>query len=264
MPVAWALLPCCKPALAKEADGELQLPGVTARHSTIDCGTAHHRWRFRRDGEGVRLFTRRGHDWTDRYPAIAGAAAKLRAKSFMLDGEAVVCGPDGVAVFDALHRRHKASDAMLSAYTSTKAATQAAATTRAPTRIHTTRAGTLGLRFVAEGEWRRLHRSHRLQFTLRRKVPFSDASIVRLHERGAGVFGQLEKFLRRFQLTPNPAQWVNHGAPPRGHSAPCRGRKEAAMACLPFLLGCGPRATKRRFRTERGAVARGGMESQKR
>jgi bifunctional non-homologous end joining protein LigD len=49
----------------------------------------------RRDGKAVRLFTRRGHDRTDRYPAIA--AAKLRAKSFTLDGEAVVCGTDGVA-----------------------------------------------------------------------------------------------------------------------------------------------------------------------
>jgi bifunctional non-homologous end joining protein LigD len=38
------------------------------------------------------------------YPAIA---AKLRAKSFTLDGEAVVTGTDGVAVFHALHRRHK-------------------------------------------------------------------------------------------------------------------------------------------------------------
>jgi hypothetical protein len=28
----------------------------------------------------------------------------------------VVCGPDGVAVFDALRRRHKASDAILSAF----------------------------------------------------------------------------------------------------------------------------------------------------
>jgi bifunctional non-homologous end joining protein LigD len=28
----------------------------------------------------------------------------------------VVCGPDGVAVFDALHRRHKASDAILYAF----------------------------------------------------------------------------------------------------------------------------------------------------
>jgi ATP-dependent DNA ligase len=56
----------------------------------------------RRDGDTVRLFTRRGHDWTDRYPAIAAAAAKLRAKSFTFDGEAVVAGVDGVAVFDAL------------------------------------------------------------------------------------------------------------------------------------------------------------------
>ncbi|RDJ93195.1 hypothetical protein B4Q13_23575, partial [Lacticaseibacillus rhamnosus] len=45
------------------------------------------------DGDGVRLFTRRGYDWTGRYPAIAATAAKLRAKSFTLDGEAVGCGP---------------------------------------------------------------------------------------------------------------------------------------------------------------------------
>jgi bifunctional non-homologous end joining protein LigD len=70
----------------------------------------------RRDRSAVRLFTRRGHDWTARYPAVAGAAAKLRAKSFRIDGEAVVCGPDGVALFDALHQRWKAPDAMLYAF----------------------------------------------------------------------------------------------------------------------------------------------------
>jgi bifunctional non-homologous end joining protein LigD len=70
----------------------------------------------RREGEAVRLFTRRGYDWTDRYPAIAAAAAKLRAKSFTLDGEAVVCGADGVAIFDALHRRGRVSDAILQAF----------------------------------------------------------------------------------------------------------------------------------------------------
>jgi ATP dependent DNA ligase domain len=59
----------------------------------------------RSQGETVRLFTRRGYDWTDRYPAIARAAAKLRAKSFTIDGEAAVCGPDGIAIFDALHCR---------------------------------------------------------------------------------------------------------------------------------------------------------------
>jgi ATP-dependent DNA ligase len=45
----------------------------------------------RRDGETVRLFTR-GYDWTGRHPAIASAAVKIRAQSFTLDGEAVVCG----------------------------------------------------------------------------------------------------------------------------------------------------------------------------
>jgi ATP-dependent DNA ligase len=70
----------------------------------------------RRDGQAVRLLTRRGYDWTGRYPAIASAAAKLRAESFTVDGEAVVVSADGVAIFDALHRRHKASDAILYAF----------------------------------------------------------------------------------------------------------------------------------------------------
>jgi bifunctional non-homologous end joining protein LigD len=73
----------------------------------------------RRDGDTVRLFTRRRHDWTKRYPAIAGTAAMIRlsrVRSFTLDGEAVVAGADGVAVFDALHRRGTVSEAMLYAF----------------------------------------------------------------------------------------------------------------------------------------------------
>jgi bifunctional non-homologous end joining protein LigD len=70
----------------------------------------------RRDGVTVRLFTRRGYDWTGRYPAIVSAAAKIRAQSFTLDGEAVVCGEDGVAIFDALHRHGTVREAMLHAF----------------------------------------------------------------------------------------------------------------------------------------------------
>jgi ATP-dependent DNA ligase len=70
----------------------------------------------RRDGENVRLYTRRGYDWSDRYPAIAKAAAKLRARSFTIDGEAAACGPDGVDVFDALHRRGTVTEAILVAF----------------------------------------------------------------------------------------------------------------------------------------------------
>jgi bifunctional non-homologous end joining protein LigD len=58
----------------------------------------------RRDGKAVRLFTRRGHDWTHRYPSIAADAAMLPARSFTLDREAVVCCAEGVAVFDAIRR----------------------------------------------------------------------------------------------------------------------------------------------------------------
>jgi ATP-dependent DNA ligase len=70
----------------------------------------------RRDGDTVRLFTRRGYDWTERYPAIASTAALLRARSFTLDGEAVVSGSDGIVVFDRLRRRQKVTDAMLYAF----------------------------------------------------------------------------------------------------------------------------------------------------
>jgi ATP-dependent DNA ligase len=70
----------------------------------------------RREGPLVRLFTRRGYDWTARFPGIARAAAKLYARSFTLDGEAVVCGEGGVAVFDALHRRGTTADAVLQAF----------------------------------------------------------------------------------------------------------------------------------------------------
>jgi bifunctional non-homologous end joining protein LigD len=75
-----------------------------------------YRLQVRREGGAVRLFTRRGYDWSGRYPSIAVTAMLLRAKSFTLDGEAVVCGPDGVAIFDALHRRGTVSEAMLYAF----------------------------------------------------------------------------------------------------------------------------------------------------
>jgi bifunctional non-homologous end joining protein LigD len=51
----------------------------------------------------VRLITRGGHDWTRRYPWIAKAALKNRRQQFVIDGEAVVLGVDGIADFNALH-----------------------------------------------------------------------------------------------------------------------------------------------------------------
>ena len=51
----------------------------------------------------VRLFTRRGYDWSHRYPRIAVALKMLRVTSITLDGEAVWCGNDGKSDFDKLH-----------------------------------------------------------------------------------------------------------------------------------------------------------------
>jgi len=61
----------------------------------------------RREGDRVRLLTRNGYDWSDRYPALAEAARKLKPTSFVLDGEAVILDANGLADFDKLQsRRH--------------------------------------------------------------------------------------------------------------------------------------------------------------
>src|SRR6266851_2483453 len=70
----------------------------------------------RRDGVTVRLFTRNAYDWTVRLPAIAAAAGRIKAKSFTIDGEAVVLGPDGLSRFDELRRRPAAHTAVLYAF----------------------------------------------------------------------------------------------------------------------------------------------------
>ena len=60
-----------------------------------------------RDGRIVRLWTRNGHDWSDRFPLISEAALRNRCSSFVLDGEAVLLGVDGRSDFNGLHsRRH--------------------------------------------------------------------------------------------------------------------------------------------------------------
>jgi bifunctional non-homologous end joining protein LigD len=46
----------------------------------------------RRDGPTVRLYSRNAYDWTARLAAIAAATELIKAKSFTIDGEAVVLG----------------------------------------------------------------------------------------------------------------------------------------------------------------------------
>src|SRR5262245_22057109 len=67
-----------------------------------------YRLMVRRDGAGVRLLTRNGHDWSARFPLILEAAYELRVQSCLIDGEAVACDDNGLAVFERLRRKHDA------------------------------------------------------------------------------------------------------------------------------------------------------------
>ena len=60
----------------------------------------------------MRLFTRNGHDWADRYPLIA----ELEVRSCLIDGEAAACDGDGMPVFDRLRYRRQDGRVFLYAF----------------------------------------------------------------------------------------------------------------------------------------------------
>jgi DNA ligase D-like protein (predicted ligase) len=66
----------------------------------------------------VVAYTRNGFDWTDRYPSIVAAAAKLSCKTAILDGEIIVQDASGASDFDELQRtiKSRASDLLFYAF----------------------------------------------------------------------------------------------------------------------------------------------------
>ena len=56
-------------------------------------------------GDEVRLYSRNGKDFTDRFPSIAAAVRRLAAKDAVIDGELVSCDEAGKPDFYALMRR---------------------------------------------------------------------------------------------------------------------------------------------------------------
>jgi bifunctional non-homologous end joining protein LigD len=69
----------------------------------------HDRFRViaRKDGLRVRLYSRPGNDLPHRFPLIVDALARLRSRSCIIDGEAVGCDENGVALFNLVrYRRH--------------------------------------------------------------------------------------------------------------------------------------------------------------
>jgi DNA ligase D-like protein (predicted ligase) len=51
----------------------------------------------------IRVLTRNGYDWSDRYPSIVRAASALPCESAIIDGEAIVQDSTGASDFDALN-----------------------------------------------------------------------------------------------------------------------------------------------------------------
>jgi bifunctional non-homologous end joining protein LigD len=69
----------------------------------------------RRD-RSVRLITRNGHDLGDRFPVAAEAIEALPVRSCVIDGEAIVCDDNGLAVFDLIRGHGTNAGAVLCAF----------------------------------------------------------------------------------------------------------------------------------------------------
>jgi hypothetical protein len=103
-PMLWS-----SPAPARRPEGFIA-PRLPTLGHTVPSGPQwaheikHDGYRFicRREGNRIRVFSRRGHDWTDRVRRIVDTFARLPATSVTLDGEGVACGPDGVTDFELL------------------------------------------------------------------------------------------------------------------------------------------------------------------
>jgi bifunctional non-homologous end joining protein LigD len=70
----------------------------------------------RRDSADVRLITRAGNDFSSRFPFIAMAVGKLPVSSCLIDGEAIVCDENGLAVFELIRRHGALASAVLCAF----------------------------------------------------------------------------------------------------------------------------------------------------
>jgi ATP-dependent DNA ligase len=75
-----------------------------------------YRMRVERDRDRVRLISRGGYDWTSRFPWIDKAALKNCVRQFVIDGEAVILGVDGISDFDALHSGRHNDEVQLCAF----------------------------------------------------------------------------------------------------------------------------------------------------
>jgi ATP-dependent DNA ligase len=75
-----------------------------------------YRLMVRKDDGGVRVYTRRGADWTERYPRVVAAVRSLKVRSVILDGEGIVYDHKGMPSFDLVHSREYDKEVSLAAF----------------------------------------------------------------------------------------------------------------------------------------------------
>jgi bifunctional non-homologous end joining protein LigD len=75
-----------------------------------------YRLRVERHGDRVKLTSRSGLDWTRRFPWIVETARKIRKTQFVIDGEAVLLGVDGISDFNGLHSGEHNAEVQLYAF----------------------------------------------------------------------------------------------------------------------------------------------------
>jgi bifunctional non-homologous end joining protein LigD len=102
-----AIEPCLPSKAARPPSGALWV------HEIKHDG---YRLMVRCDGARVRCFTRNGHNWADRFPAIVDAALRIKATSFLIDGEAGLVRDDGTPDFHALRTRRSGHAVVLYAF----------------------------------------------------------------------------------------------------------------------------------------------------
>ena len=75
-----------------------------------------YRLMIRKADDRVRIFTRRGADWTKRFTLIVSAVHRLKAASLLIDGEGIVYNKHGMPSFDLLHSREYDKEVSLVAF----------------------------------------------------------------------------------------------------------------------------------------------------
>jgi bifunctional non-homologous end joining protein LigD len=69
-----------------------------------------------KSGDDVRLVSRKGHDWSTRFPRVVDALRKIRARDVVLDGEVCALDARGVPSFNLLQNANLDSSVVYVAF----------------------------------------------------------------------------------------------------------------------------------------------------